>query len=374
MWKTLCAIGLLSTLTICNIGNAVQNGTTVLQHDFEESTGTWTTLGNDASLGHTKDAANVKEGKGALEFKYEVKQGGINFLMLPVHAGQIAKAKAFRFWIKTSAAAPMVFTIAEAEGGRWNAIFSCHADKWQKVELGIEDFELGVGQDQPKDANGKLDLDKVESASLVDIAQLLMQGGEQLLDFLGLKSGAKKMYLDGFQVSEDALAKSTTLKAGEGSFDTYTRPQLAWLLLGNVEVSKVTGEPLTGAGIKFVYKQEQNRVVGMSKFISPGTLTGGKSLHIVAAAKKPTKLVAQLEEGSGGKYNVFFDIPAGGKKTDLEAAYADFVPAEDSKDDNAKLDLDQVKQFTLIDMTGILDQATEENTLWLGIIKSSKTK
>ena len=56
------------------------------------------------------------------------------------------------------------------------------------------------------------------------------------------------------------------------------------------------------------------------------------------------------------------------------ATLADLTAAQDSKDNNDKLDLDQVKQLVVIDISGWVDGADADNTLWLNNFRATKSK
>ena len=80
----------------------------------------------------------------------------------------------------------------------------------------------------------------------------------------------------------------------------------------------------------------------------------------------------QLEVKSGGRYNSILELPGNSGRADLTINFADFKASNDSHDDNAKLDLDQVTQILILDATGALDQADADNTLWINNIKAVK--
>ena len=87
---------------------------------------------------------------------------------------------------------------------------------------------------------------------------------------------------------------------------------------------------------------------------------------------KATKLLIQLEEKDGGKYNVMVDVPADKERADIAQAFADFKPADDSKDDNATLDLNQIKSVMVLDLSGMIDNAADaDNTLWISGLRAT---
>jgi hypothetical protein len=105
-----------------------------------------------------------------------------------------------------------------------------------------------------------------------------------------------------------------------------------------------------------------------------GALTGAAKLSFSAASQKPAKLIVQVEERGGGKYNTTVEVPGNADRAEINVNFADFKPAADSKDDNNKLDLDQISQFLIIDASGLIDNTDADNILWINNLKISRAK
>jgi hypothetical protein len=359
-------------LVIAGTAVAQEAAAPILSHTFEENDGGWQGLGTTATVSLTHDANFVKGGKGALQFAYGVKKGELNMLLLPTPDKVLSTARSIRFWVKTDHASPLAVVLQEKDGARYNTMFSVRKGAWQQVELSIADFVVDSGKDAPKDANGKLDLDDVGNVGIIDIAQLFVQGDEALAKAFGIETGTRNLYLDDFSVSPTALAASATLKNGEGSLDTFARPQVGWMAMGGVELSRVTGKPLEGAGMQAKYHQAPAAIAGFAKYVPTAGLLGATKLALSVASEKPAKLIVQVEERGGGKYNTTIELPGNSGRADLSLNFADFKAAMDSHDDNNRLDLDQVTQIILFDGTGLLDGADTDNTLWINNIKAVK--
>jgi hypothetical protein len=347
----------------------------ILNHTFEENDGGWhgiSMAGGKADVNLTHDATGVKSGKGALKFDYELKKGDFSLLLLPTPDMVLSKAKSLKFWIKADHSTPIGLAMQEKDGGRYSTVFTVQKDTWQQVEVSTADFALDVSKDAPKDPDGKLDLDTVENVALIDMAQIFIQGDDAFATVLGISAGPRTFYLDDFTVNTMALAPGATLKNGEGSLDTFARPQVSWIAFGEVQLSHAAGKPLEGAGLQAKYHQAPAKVCGFSKFIGAGGLTGATKLMLSAASLKPAKIIVQLEEKSGGKYNTTIELPGNSGRADLALNLSDFRAAQDSKDDDNKLDLDQVTQIIFIDGTGLLDNTDADNTFWVNNIKAAK--
>ncbi len=80
--------------------------------------------------------------------------------------------------------------------------------------------------------------------------------------------------------------------------------------------------------------------------------------------------VAQFFASAEGDFAKLLNVSEGARNLFL----AEFTAAQDSKDDNDKLDLDQVKQLVILDVTGWFGGADADNTLWLNNFRALKSK
>ncbi len=344
----------------------------ILSHSFEENDGGWQALGGSAMVSLTHDEAAVKSGKGALQYNYAIKKGEFTLLLLPTPDRVLSKAKSLRFWVKSDHAGPLGVVMQEKDGGHYNAVFSTPKNMWQQVELSTADFVLDTSKDAPKDPDGKLDLDAVEGVGIADMAQIFVQSDPALASALGISEGPRKLYLDDFSVTATAIPPGATLKNGEGSFDTFARPQIGWISVGELALSRVTGKPLEGAGLQAKYHQAPSKIAGISRSVPAEALTGATKLTLSAASLKPAKIIVQVEEKSGGKYNTMVELPGNSGRADLSINFSEFKAAQDSHDDNNKLDMDKISQIIFIDATGLLDNTDGDNILWLNNLKAVK--
>ncbi|HSI72153.1 MAG TPA: hypothetical protein VK934_03170 [Fimbriimonas sp.] len=340
----------------------------LLHHTFAAGVEGWSILqltGSGAKVSTTSEAANVRPGSAALKVEYDVAQGQTSFAVLPAPP-QMAKMQSLKFWIKADQATTMALSIQEREGGRFSTVLSVPKGAWQPVEIGLGDLMLGVGQGDPKDANGKLDLDKLEMLSLGDFQQFIAQNAD-FASIAGVQNGARAFYLSDFQISAAALPDTTTSGA-EFRFDTYARPQIAWASLGGPELKIVADGRVTGKALRASYRTLPGKLMALVRVVRAGSLTGKTVAKLQIASAKPAKLLIQLEETTGGKYNAILDIKGGSTSNDYDYLLSALIPSDDSKDDNGKLDVDKVHQLVLIDVTSLFESAEQDNVIWLGSI------
>lgn len=349
--------------------------TPLIRHTFEEGMGGWAAMGGKAKVSLTHEAAHVKEGQSALQFDYSLGKGEFDLLVLPTPNGILAKAKSLRFWVRTDHVAPLGVTLREHEGGNYVALFTVPKDTWQQVELAPSDFVLGEEKDDPKDPDGKLDLDTVESIGIVDIGTFFAQIEDtNFAKLFDVPLGAHTLYLDDFAVSETAAPGAVSTTSGEVTLDTFVHPQSMWLEVGGMKLSRATGKPLEGSGLQASYHQSPGTIAGLIRRVPRGKLAGMEKLSFDVASAKPAKLLVQVEEQDGGKYNTVVEVSGDSALKHVSVLFADLKAAIDSNDSNDRLDRELIKQVLIVDISGLVDMADQDNTLWLGNLRAAPAK
>lgn len=341
-----------------------KDSNSLLKETFADDLGGWQVLGPSAKVAVYVDAELKAPSPGTLRMKYGIEKGQFNLLLHSVSGDLMKQAQSIRFWARSDQSTTVALVLAEEEGGRYIATAHLDANKWQEIELSIYDFALSTGPDDPKDPNGKMDLEKVTTVGFVDLAQMF---ATETLPGVPAPNGSRTLYLDDFEISKQSVAASTTSQGDDLRIDSFAHPQLAWLGIGVSALGRSTGSPLSTPGLRADYEQASGKPVILLRNLNPWVLTQSKTLTFEAASSKGSKLIVQLEESSGGKYNATVDIPADAMKaTAVSLSFADFKPSDDSKDDNGKLDLGQVKSLIVIDASGLFGSGSGQNTLWLG--------
>lgn len=363
VWRYAAALVAVLVLELPAAGQSVQ------KYTFDENEGGWTVFGQGGSVKVTTEASEVKVGKGALKYDYNVAKGDLSFAIVPTVGGALSKTKSVRLWLRTSVSTPVFLVLAESGGGRYAAGFSCSKNQWTRVEVPVADFILMEGKDDPKDPNGKLDIDQVENAGFFDFGQYFAQADEALAGLLGIQMGPRSMLIDDFEATEEAVPSSYGSAAGEVTLDTFATPHLAWFTVGGVVATKASAAPLQGAGLKVDYRQAPGKIAAFARQIPGAKLAGMKKLSFAAASAKPTSMVVQLEEHGGGKYNAVVSLDGASTPQNILLSLSDFSPSDDSKDTNDKLDITEVRQIIFIDLAGLTGGVDQDNTVWVNKIK-----
>lgn len=330
----------------------------LLRHTFAADTDNWTGAGEVAKVDRTADPKIVRgDGRSALRFEYEVDRRSLNLLALPVAPGAWAQAGRIAFAARASVQTPIAVTLQEKDGGRWTALFLAPKDAWQEVVLDPADFVLGREADAPADANGRLDMDRIENCALLDISQLFVRSDNPALQtFFPVAAGPRTLYLSDFEVRPAPTP---------ASLDGLHHPQIGWFPLGGLRLTRIdaAASPLKGVSLRADYAVGPAKLGGLVRPLPADALTRAKTLSLHVAAEKATTLVVQVEDAAGGKFAATVAVPEGRAATRVEIALDDLKPTDDSK--TRTLDRGKVTQILVLDASGVLQGAEGENTLWL---------
>jgi hypothetical protein len=387
MMNRLIRGGILGALvaSTCVLPGAVRAQPAVgerVAQDFENNEGGWVGFGDGAKVAVTRDAEGVHGGNAALQFDYTLAPRQINAIVL-ADTGPLATLGAggkISFWAKAREAGTMAFAVQEKGGPVWMSLFRVPEGEWQRVELSPRDF--GLAPDQKPDADGVLSLDNLEWAGIGDFAQFLLGDPKSpLIPLFGLTTGARTLWLD--DISFEPGAAPAAEAGAPMPVDDFVAPQIAWLPLAGVDVRReereVEGADGAGGakakrfGLALSYTQAAGKIGGVVRRFDPKRLAGAQKISLDLASDSAADLVLQLEEVGGGKYNVTVKAAGDGTPRTMSWSKAQFTPADDSRDGNGTLDMDQVQQIILLDAAFLNPAAPNaENTVWIGNIQAHK--
>lgn len=356
----------------------------VFKDEFEEKVGDWVAVGPHAKLSVTTEAGKAKAGKGALEFTYRIggkpdeqkpaPMSAFDVLLRPTPNGALAKMKSLRFHVKADSETPLAIVLAEKGEGRYIAMAWIPKGEWQEVILSPDDFTLTTDKDDPKDPDGKLDMDKVENISIVDplsiFAPALSESGAGGFSDAGLHLGAHTLWIDDFTASEQAApARDKTA----GTIDAFDRPLLSWIAIGEVQMKREKEAPTKTAALRADYVQGDGKYVVIVKNLYGLTGDATKDDFVLdMAAAKSSRIIITLEEKNGSHYSTTLAVPGDADPIHRVLALSQFALSEGPNDENGKLDMDQIKSLTFTDVTGAFGIAKQKNTLWIGPVRVQK--
>lgn len=366
---------------------------TVFQDTFETDSAGWMGYGPHARVGTTNESSKVKSGKSALAFNYRIDNGGaaadpgqlpLDALVRSVPDGQLAKARALSFWARTDANTPLALTLTEKNGGgHYMAVIFLAKNQWQHVVVTAEDFYLTDGKDDPKDPDGKLDMDQIESVTLLNLYSYLalsVKDNPGNAALFPAQNGEHSLWLDDFT----ALTTPPTPDRPEPALpeeksglwlESLRRDTPAWLPLGNVDMKLDAGAPTKGRALRLDYTQEKGKIAAIVHDLHNFNLARCNQFQFDIASIKATKIILVLEEKGGAKYNAIVDVPADSAPAHKAVFFANFTLSDDSPPDtDGKLDIDQVKNITIVDLAAFTAEQAQPNTLWFGPLRASQGK
>lgn len=346
-----------------------------------EAEGSWMSFGTGGQVRLTPDAAREKSGKPALAFDYKIEPKQFAAAVLPVTGGALAEMKLLKFWIKTDSATAIAVILSEKkpEGGNYNAIFWSPKDTWHQVELTPDDFAPSDGPNDPRDPDGKLDLDQVEGVGIIDLGQFLSTLAEKP-DFpimVDPRSGSHTFYVDDFVALAEAPSAPPSPDAQAVTIDDFHRPSLSWLTLGGAELSLSTGgSPVAGRALEAQYFQSEGRFVLITHAVGRLDLRNAVRLDFDIASVKDARLILSLEKrragaSQGPRYTTTLDVPGNSKPVHQSISFADLTLDENGPaDPDGKLNPDQIKSISLTDITGAFSHEQQQNTIWIAQMRA----
>lgn len=364
-WLTMLGCLVPAMAAVCGAQQAPPLSVT----DFESGDGGFIVFGTGAACSVTAAPDEVHSGKQALKYQYEITPGQMGATVQPLASGAPAALKAIRMWVKSDIATPVALVVAQKGNDSRAAIFTPPAGKWQEVMVALADLSpmTPEGQPVPKTA---IVPSSIEAVGIAPLAQLFAQaGGEGLGSVLGLQPGKHTICIDDVELLSQAPGESLASDA-KTMIDDFSRPQVNWIVTGNVSASLTTGAPLNQGSLKLNYEQKAGRLCGALRFFVPGKLAGTTRLQFSAASSRSTMLVVQVEEEDGGKYSTQVALPGGNEARQVSLSWNEFRRAQDSKDTDAKLSIEKVKQLSLFDLSLVTGQG-DQVTVWLGRVRAN---
>lgn len=316
-----------------------------LRFDFSKDAQGWEPLpsASSATLSTVEDA--TAPARRALEVRYRVARGQVVGVRRAVNG---ADGGGLRLHLKTERATTIVVGIIEADGSAYNKPIETREAQWMQVVVPFADLALA---DDAKDENGRLDLGQVRALVIIDAA-----------GFLSSTTGDRRLWLANYesisQTDADAGAAAARATAAEWTFETEPEGWIAIPPPGGtaaaVSVTPVKGSAAAGGGaLRVTYRVERKKVAGVLRRVDG---FGGVGVRAQLFTPEPAMLVLGLIERDGSSYNLPVRT-TGGEWQDVDVLLQNFSLAEDSKDENRRLDANQVHVLVVADAAGFLGNA-----------------
>jgi hypothetical protein len=306
--------------------------------------------------------------------EYKVVPGQLGLAARPIAEGKLAGMTHLRFRLRTDAATPVACVLHEKKpgGGDYSAIFWSPRDQWQQIDLTPADFVVNDGAKDPVDSDGRLDLDQVQSLGIVDLGQLFSQitPNPKLPIAVMKHSGGHKLQIEDFRISTESTPAPAEF------IDDFHRDFLDWFTLGGAELAlSKSGNPLGKPALQFSYRQDPAQFVVAARMLSQADFRDATQLEFDVASSHAAHLAISIQEQKiagreGPRYNFDFQISAGATGH-IIIPFSELTLAEESQPGpSGYLDVGRVRSISLVDISGIVDGATGNNTVWLTAMRT----
>src|SRR5262249_52847435 len=122
-WTLKLPTSVMLAMACVSCATHAQRGEALLSFDFERSTEGWVGYPDTAKVRITREARDVKVGKGALELTYRVAPDQYGTALVPIKEGALARMGSLRFYLKTDVATTVAVALTEKKpnGGDYAA-------------------------------------------------------------------------------------------------------------------------------------------------------------------------------------------------------------------------------------------------------------
>jgi len=345
----------------------------------------------DSTLKVTREKAEAKVGSGALAYGYKVEPGAIRALI--AEARVPAGTHSVRFWVRSSAATQLLLSVREQDGSDYQLPFYVPAFEWVQVAVNLD--ELAVGQDS-SDENGKLDLDQVNTVGFLDLATMLVNLPGDIGKATARLQGPRTLWLDDLQLSKERAAKASGPVQADGKHaylvDNFEAGVVKWtparvtfaeglafdIFPANVAL-KVQPEaagpgmartPLEagGKGLRFSYKRGEKEVYALVHTLEKRALGQAERLHLNVSMSQKSLVLVQVKEKDDSEYQYAIQPDNSVGWQEVNVALSDLTLGDQSKDENGKLDPDQIKEIALVDASALLGLPGGDTTMDLDAV------
>jgi hypothetical protein len=270
----------------------------------------------------------------------------------------MARMQRLRLWVKTDRDTPVAVLLSETKpgGGNYTAWFWSPANAWQQIDLTPADFVLADGPQDPKDADGKLDLDQLQAVGVLDLASFFPAPSAL--------AGPRTMWIDDFA----AIAGPAPAEESAMRIDNFDRGFLPWISTGAMELKLAQADnPLREPALEARYEQRDNPLPVLLRRIANYDLAKAARLDFDVASDEETTLVVALEvkrpdAAQGPRFTLPIFPP--GKREVFHVS----VKLEDFQG-QGKLDPAQLKTLIVTDPAGAGDAVGTHNRIWIGKVE-----
>ena len=343
---------------------------------FEEGDEGWIPFGAGAQVEVVRDSSIAKSGSAALALHYTINPGQYGSAVLPLEAGEMAGLQRLELSVRTDHDTAIIVVLSEKQpgGGYYSSWFWCPKDRWLTVSLTPQDFVLDQGPSDPIDPDHRLDLDDVRGIGVTDLGQAFQALGADYPLLVDKVSGSHTILLDDINWS----TASGAAPRGPWTDKQIGHPErgfVTWIALGGARLNIVdANSPLGRPGFSVAYPQTFGQYVAFSHSLLDHDLRGIERLSVTLASEHDAHLMVYLEEKkprvvNGPRYSFPVAVMGGKTPTSIDLMLSAFQhDTTGPTDSDGKLDADQLKSISIVDVTAADSRPSVDNVLWVSPI------
>ena len=363
--------GCIAALLIL-IPSAWCQGPGVLVDDFEPRAGGWQAVRTeegrqaepdpDAVIGRTTDPQKVRSGRHALTYSYRLAPKSVRLLALnrPIDA---SGTRSLRFWLQTSHSTQVLVSLNDAGGGTFQAVVYSASGAWQDVALNFDEFRAQGPAGTPE---RRPDLARITSVGLMDAGVLLVNIAPEI-------AGSRLFYLDDLRLSSVPATVTSGLvgaDSGEPGFrvDSFESDTIRWTPITvelaaplrllpfhhPVQIAEQAAPDSGQRSLRMRYVREPNRAAAVIRDLEREDLARAGAVGLFLKTERDATIILSLEEKDGSRYQTTLELKAADGWRRYSFLLNAFELANDSQDENNRLDAAQIKNMGLVDFAGLL--------------------
>ena len=363
MTRLIAVAGMLA-LTVVSVAQAP-----VAEWSFDEDVAGWDVADPTSQIVSTTDANVTREdGNGVLELSFTPDTATICAIVCATPAG-LTDAKSLQFFARTTDQTVIMVALVEADGSSYNTGFTSLADRWQEVSLDLGEFNLG---DDSADENGQLDPGQVNAIMVADAVTMFALLAEKIPFIIAPDMSPRMLWIDDFSIDDQGVDLRWKAFEADGEkgiqVDSFESAPLQWMVLAGKGIEAAYDDELKAEGefsMRVAYDLPPNKAFAMLTSLAGIPLAGVTGLRMSLLSETETTLLLEIEEFDESKYQAMVPLTAGDDFDIVELALAEFTLGDDSQDENGQLDVTQVKQILIGDISALAQAPVALNTLWL---------
>jgi len=368
----MCRLTLVVALVAAFVGVAGAQAP-VAEWLFDGDVTGWSAIDPASQVSSTADANVIREeDNGVLELSFTPVVGTISGVMGQVPAG-LAGAQSLRMHLKSTDQTIVMVALIEGDGSSYNTGFTSLPDRWQEIALDLDEFHLG---DDSTDENGQLDPGQVQAIMVADMVAMLAMLAEQVPFIAAPDLSPRMLWLDDVWVDTEGVDPRWTETDLEGrkavQVDSFESAPLQWATLGGEGIEVVYDSEWKTDGeysLRITYDLPPMKVFGMMTGLRGLPLEGSQLLRFSYISEVSTTLLIEIKELDESKYNAMAQVKATDEFATYELALDQMVLADDSTDENGKLDMAQAKELLLADISAMGETPVTLNTIWFDDVR-----